>query len=57
MLADAGAVALVCTRQAAAGLPAGLGGLPWVGLDDPGAGQAVVRRRRRCGWGRVVRRM
>ena len=37
MLADAGAVALVCTRQAAAGLPAGLGGLPWVVLDDPGA--------------------
>src|ERR1700733_438653 len=38
MLADAGAVALVCTRQAAAGLPAGLGGLPRVVLDDPGAG-------------------
>src|SRR5580698_7588330 len=37
MLADAGAVALVCTRRAAAGLPAGLGGVPRVVLDDPGA--------------------
>ncbi len=37
MLADAGAVALVCTTATAAAQPSGPGGPPRLVLDDPGA--------------------
>ena len=42
MLADAQAVALVCTGQAAAVLPAGLDGLPRVIVDDPATAEAAA---------------
>ena len=53
MLADAQAVALVCTRQAAAVLPGGPGGPPRVILDGPGTAQQ--RRRWRSGAGAAGR--
>src|SRR6202012_2166479 len=44
MLADAEAVAVVCTRQGAAGLPAEPGGPPLVILDDPGTAPVAAAR-------------
>ena len=59
MVADAGAVAVVCTTGTAGGLPPGPGGLARVVLDESGvrAGVARCRAAGRCRWRRAVRCM